>query len=160
MGALTIQPGGGLIGFGEILTVGSAVMYALHIVVLGRWSTPQNAGSLSVAQAVSMTVVFWLFALPDGITVPTSGVDWAWMVYLAVFCGALALLLQTWAQAHLDPSKAAVIMCSEPLWATFFAILFAGERPTWLFALGAGTILVAMYLVVRPPQRAPSSPQS
>ncbi|MCL2483122.1 MAG: DMT family transporter, partial [Propionibacteriaceae bacterium] len=123
-----------------------------HIAVMGRWSTPREAASLTLSQALSMTVVFILFALPGGIQMPTTTVDWIWMVYLAVLCSAAALLIQTWAQAHMDASKAAVIMCSEPLWATFFAILFGGERPSWLFAIGACAILGAMYLVIKPPR--------
>ena len=152
LAALTIHPNGGLIGYGELLTVGCAIVYALHIAVLGRWSTPSEAAGLTLAQSLSMTVVFIVFALPGGIQFPTGVVDWLWMIYLAILCGAVALLVQTWAQGHLEASKAAVIMCSEPLWATFFAILFGGERPTWLFAIGAAAILSAMYLVIRPPR--------
>jgi len=154
LAALTLRPQANtLVGFGELLTIGCAVVYALHIVMLGRWSSPSEAAALTVAQSWSMTVVFILFALPGGITLPSSGVDWVWMAYLAILCGAVALLVQTWAQGHLEASKAAVIMCSEPLWATFFAILFGGERLNWLFAVGAATILAAMYLVIRPPRR-------
>jgi len=153
LAALTLKPGGGLLGVGELLTVGCAIMYALHIAMLGRWSTPAEAAQLTVAQSWSMTVVFIAVAAPDGIVWPADAMDWAWMIYLAVLCGAVALLVQTWAQGHLEPSRAAVIMCSEPLWATFFAILFGGERPTWLFAVGAVAILGAMYLVIRPPGR-------
>jgi len=152
LAALTIHPQSGLMGYGELLTVGCAIVYALHIAVLGRWSTPAEAAGLTLAQSLSMTLVFILFALPGGIQLPTGAADWAWMIYLAVLCGAVALLVQTWAQGHLEASKAAVIMCSEPLWATFFAILFGGERPTWLFAIGAAAILSAMYLVIRPPR--------
>jgi len=151
LAALTIHPHGGLIGYGELLTVGCAIVYALHIAVLGRWSTPAEATALTLAQSLSMTLVFILFAIPGGIQFPSSATDWAWMAYLAILCGAVALLVQTWAQGHMDAAKAAVIMCSEPLWATFFAILFGGERPTWLFAVGAAAILSAMYLVIKPP---------
>ena len=151
LAALTIRPQAGIIGYGELLTIACAVVYALHIAVMGRWSSPREAAGLTIAQSLSMTVIFILFALPGGIQLPHSGVDWIWMIYLAVLCGAVALLLQTWAQGYLEPSKAAVIMCSEPLWATFFAILFGGERPSWLFAVGACAILGAMYLVIRPP---------
>jgi drug/metabolite transporter (DMT)-like permease len=155
LAALTIHPtqGDPLVGQGEILTVGCAIMYAVHIVIMGRWSTPEEAGALSIGQSLSMTVVFFIAAAPGGITLPTGIVDWAWMMYLAVLCGALTLLIQTWAQGLMDATKAAVIMCSEPLWATFFAILFGGERPGWMFALGAVAILGAMYLVIRPPVR-------
>jgi drug/metabolite transporter (DMT)-like permease len=158
LAALTIRPDSEtFIGYGEALTIGCAVMYALHIVIMGQWSTPEEAGALTVGQSVSMTAIFFIFAAPGGITLPSTGVDWAWMIYLAVICGALTLLIQTWAQGHMEASKAAVIMCSEPLWATFFAILLGGERPNWLFAVGAIAILVAMYLVIRPPPNSKDS---
>jgi len=156
LAALTIHPESGtVIGTGELLTIGCAIVYAIHIVFLGRWSTAEEAAGLTVAQSIAMTAIFIVFALPGGIELPRTTVNWIWMVYLAVFCGAVTLLLQTWAQAHVEPSKAAVIMCSEPLWATFFAILFGGESLTWLFVGGALAILGAMYLVIRPPGRVP-----
>jgi len=158
LAALTIHPqAGGLIGYGELLTIGCAIVYAMHIAVLGHWSTPEEAAGLTLSQSLSMTVVFLIFAAPGGIQLPATTIDWVWMGYFAVLCGAVALLVQTWAQSHLEASKAAVIMCSEPLWATFFAIIFGGERPTWLFAIGASAILVAMYLVIRPPVKSPSA---
>jgi drug/metabolite transporter (DMT)-like permease len=155
LAALTIRPGSHGLGFGEWLTIACALLFALHIICLGRWTSPHEAASLTLVQAITMTVVFFAFAIPGGISLPASAVDWLWMIYLAVFCGALTLLLQTWAQAHVEPSKAAVIMCSEPLWATFFAIAFGGEHPTLAFAGGALAILAAMFLVIRPPIGAP-----
>lgn len=154
LAALTIHPEAGtVIGLGETLTIGCAVVYAIHIVLLGRWSTAEEAAGLTVVQTLSMTAVFVIFALPGGIQLPTTAVNWVWMVYLAVFAGAITLLLQTWAQAHIEPSTAAVLMCAEPLWATVFAIWFGGEHLTWLFVGGAIAILGAMYLVIRPPGR-------
>jgi drug/metabolite transporter (DMT)-like permease len=153
LATLTIRPveGGFGVGSGEILVALSAIAYAFHIVFLGRWSKPSDVASLTVAQGLSMTVVFFFFALPDGITLPSTGVNWAWMIYLAVMGGAVSIVVQTWAQGHMEASVAAVIMCSEPLWATFFAMLFGGERPNWLFAVGAAAILISMYLVIKPP---------
>ena len=161
LAALTLRPQANtIIGIGELLTIACAVAYAFHIAVMGRWSSPSQAAGLTLAQAFSMTVVFIIAAIPDGIQLPSTTTDWIWMVYLSVFCGAAALWIQTWAQAHMDASKAAVIMCSEPLWATFFAILFGGERPNWLFGIGAAAILTAMYLVIRPGQPTPNPPPS
>ena len=160
LAVLTIRPdasGSGL-GAGELLTVASAVAYAAHICFLGRWSTPKDVAGLTLAQGASMTPIFVLFALPGGIQLPTTAVDWAWMIYLATVCGAASIVVQTWAQGHMDATKAAVIMCSEPLWATFFAVLFGGEHLSWMFALGALAILASMYLVIKPPgSRAPPS---
>ena len=52
-----------------------------------------------------------------GIQLPTSGTDWLIVIYLAVVAGAMTMVLQTWAQARIDPSRAAVVMAMEPVWA-------------------------------------------
>lgn len=43
--------------------------------------------------------------------------DWAVLLSLALVAGALALLVQTWAQSHLSATRAAIIMTMEPVWA-------------------------------------------
>ena len=46
---------------------------------------------------------------------------------MALVAGAAALVVQTWAQARLAPTRAAVIMTMEPVWAGVFAVLLGGE---------------------------------
>ncbi len=45
------------VGIGEALTLLSAILYAGHIVALGRWSTPGAAFGLATVQACVITVV-------------------------------------------------------------------------------------------------------
>ena len=40
------------------------------------------------------------------------------------------MLGQTWAQAHLSPTRTAIIMSMEPVFAAFFAVLLGGEALT------------------------------
>ena len=150
LGVLSLQ--GFAIGYGELLTVASAVVYALHIIVLGRVSEPGTALQLSVVQMAAIAVVCGIGAAPGGIQLPSSGVDWAIVVYLALIAGALTMLLQTWAQARVEASRAAVIMAMEPVWAAGFAVALGGESLTWRMLLGGGAILAAMYLVELAPR--------
>ena len=66
---------------------------------------------------------------------------------MAVFAGALALAGQTWAQAHLAPTRSAIIMSMEPVFAAFFAVLLGGEDLTARMLLGGGMVLTAMLVV-------------
>lgn len=157
LGVLSLQ--GFAIGYGELLTVASAVVYALHIVALGRMSEPGTALQLSVVQMATIALVCGIAAAPGGIQLPTSGVDWAIVVYLALIAGALTMLLQTWAQARVEASRAAVIMAMEPVWAAAFAVAFGGESVTWRMIIGGGAILAAMYLVELAPRR-PGRPRA
>lgn len=156
LGMLSLQ--GFAIGYGELLTVASAVIYALHVVAMGRMSEPGNALQLSVVQMAVIAVLCGIGAAPGGIQLPTSRLDWAIIVYMALIAGALAMLLQTWAQARVEASRAAVIMAMEPVWAAAFAVALGGESLTWRMLLGGGAILAAMYLVELAPRRRPSAP--
>ncbi len=150
LGVLSIN--GFSIGYGELLTLAAAIIYAVHIIAMGRWATRENTMSLTCVQMIVITVVCGLGAVPGGITLPSSGKDWTIILYLALVAGALALFLQTWAQARIEPTRAAVIMVMEPLWAAGFAVALGGETLTWRMVLGGAAILAAMYLVELAPR--------
>jgi drug/metabolite transporter (DMT)-like permease len=152
LGVLSLQ--GFAIGYGELLTVASAVVYALHIVALGRMSQPGTALQLSVVQMATIAVICGVAAAPGGLQLPATGLDWVIVIYLALIAGALTMLLQTWAQARVEASRAAVIMAMEPVWAAAFAVAFGGESVTVRMIIGGGAILAAMYLVELAPRRA------
>jgi drug/metabolite transporter (DMT)-like permease len=63
------------------------------------------------------------------------------------------MVLQTWAQARVEPSRAAVIMAVEPVWAAAFAVALGGETITIRMIIGGLAIVAAMYLVERSPRR-------
>ena len=141
------------VGSGEALTLVAALLYAVHIVGLGAWSRASDAYGLAVLQMAVIAVVAALPTAYDGITLPTRADDWAAVVYMAIVCGALALLAQTWAQAHLPPTRAAIVMTMEPVFAAAFAVSLGGEVFTSRMLIGGGLVLAAMYLVELSPRR-------
>lgn len=151
LGVLTLS--GFSIGFGEAITLVSAVLYALHIVGLGAWSNARDAMGMTIVQLVVITVVCGVASLPDGMVLPSSRADWVSVLYMALVAGALALLLQTWAQAHLPPTRSAIIMSMEPVFAALFAVLLGGEVLTSRMLLGGALVLTAMLLVEAGPRR-------
>lgn len=140
------------IGVGELLTLASAFVYALHIVALDHWSTSATSLSLTNVQTSVMAVTCLVLALPGGIVLPQGPTQWAWMLYLAVLAGSLVLFLQIWAQSQVESTTAAVIMAGEPVWAAFFAVSFGGESVRWQMLVGGLTMVAAMLLVVLAPQ--------
>ena len=151
LGVLTLQ--GVSVGVGEAMTLGAALLYALHIVGLGAWSRPADALGSSTVQLLTIAVVCLLFTAPDGLVLPHRGGDWLAVVYMAVVVGALGLLCQTWAQAHLAPTPAALAMSMEPVFAALFAVLFGGEQATLRLVVGGLLVLAAMLLVELVPRR-------
>ena len=141
------------VGFGEALTLVAALMYALHIVGLGAWSSPRDALGMSIVQIGVIAAICLVASAPGGIVLPDRAADWLSVLYMAVFAGAVALLAQTWAQAHLAPTRSAIIMSMEPVFAALFAVLFGGEPTTTRMLLGGGLMLTAMLIVELVPRR-------
>jgi len=151
LGVLTLD--GLSMGYGETLTLVAAVLYALHIVGLGAWSRPADAIGMSILQCLVIAAICFVAAIPDGITFPDRIGDWLAILYMALFAGAAALLGQTWAQGHLPPTRSAIIMSMEPVFAAFFAVLLGGESLTGRIVLGGALVLAAMLVVELVPRR-------
>ncbi len=151
LGVLTLS--GLSVGYGEAITLLSAVLYALHIVGLGAWSRVSQVAGMSIVQLLMITLVCGVLTLPDGIVLPSTGRDWLSVVYMALVAGALAMAGQTWAQAHLPPTRSAIIMSMEPVFAALFAVLLGGESATARMVVGGAMVLAAMLVVELVPRR-------
>ena len=151
LGVLTLS--GFSVGYGEAITFVSALLYALHIVGLGAWSDARQAMGMTIVQLIVITVVCLVVTAPDGVELPSTSRDWLSVTYMAVFAGALALAGQTWAQAHLAPTRTAIIMSMEPVFAAFFAVLLGGESATVRMLVGGLLVLTAMLIVELVPHR-------
>ena len=150
MAALTLTPGGQSAGagVGEALTVACAIFYAAHIAVTGRWSSVDNALSLTVVQGTVVSLMAWVAAIPGGITVPHGWVDWVPLLYLGIVCGSVTLFLQIWAQSLVNATSAAVVMSTEPVWATVAALVVGQEPFSLRIAGGGAAMLAAMVLAI------------
>jgi len=141
------------VGSGELITLVAAAVYALHIVGLGAWSRHSDALGLSTVQMLVIAGVCLLGAAPDGVEMPPDGATWLAVLYMGVVAGAGALVVQTWAQAHLTATRAAIVMTTEPVFAATFAVLFGGESLGPRVLLGGALVLAAMYLTELAPRR-------
>jgi drug/metabolite transporter (DMT)-like permease len=151
LGVLTLS--GLSVGYGEALTLVAAMLYALHIVGLGAWSRAEDAIGMTIVQLAVITFVCFAVTAPDGVVLPGRPADWASVVYMAVFAAGLALWFQTWAQAHLPPTRSAIIMSMEPVFAALFAVLLGGESATLRMLVGGSMVLAAMLVVELAPRR-------
>ena len=141
------------LGYGEALTLVAAMLYALHIVGLGAWSTAADAVGMSILQIIVIAVICTVAAAPGGIVLPSGAADWLSVGYMALFAGAVAMLGQTWAQAHLSATRTAIIMSMEPVFAALFAVLLGGEDLTTRMLGGGALVLSAMLIVELVPRR-------
>jgi drug/metabolite transporter (DMT)-like permease len=152
LGVLSLD--GWRFGLGESLALAAAVLYALQIVALGVWSLPGEAWALTTIQMGTLCVVLAVPSLFVGIDLPRSGVDWLVIAYLAVFAGALAIGVQTWAQSRLSATYAAVIMAAQPLSSAGLAVLLTSETLTVRLVVGGAILLAANAVILVKPKAA------
>lgn len=142
------------VGSGELLTLLCAAFFAVHIVGLGEWSAGHDAYPLAVVQLAAVAALCGAAAAPGGVALPPDATTWGAVALTAIAATAFAFVVQTWAQARLSATRAAVIMTAEPVFAGLFAVLLGGEHLGPRTVLGAALVLAAMYLVELGPRRA------
>ncbi len=144
---------------GVWLTLASAVLYALHIIWLGRWTRAEQAVPMSAVQMVAIAGLCLLATLPHGPMLPPDPAAWMAVLYMALIAGAGAMVMQSWAQAHLPAARAAIVMTTEPVFAAAFAVAFGSDILTGRMLAGGALVLAAMYLVeLMPPRKASELP--
>jgi drug/metabolite transporter (DMT)-like permease len=151
LGVLTLS--GFSVGYGEALIFVAAMIYALHIVGLGAWSDARQTLGMAIVQLVVIAVICLVCTAPNGLVLPSRTSDWVSVLYMSVFAAAAAMIGQTWAQAHLPPTRVAIIMSTEPVFAALFAVLFGGESATMRMLIGGLLVLAAMLMAELAPRR-------
>jgi drug/metabolite transporter (DMT)-like permease len=139
---------GWAMGFGEFLVLLCALAFAAHIVALGQWSSGRDVYAMTIVQLFAVTVLTGTFALVEGYQPPPDNEVWAVVFFTAIVATALGFIIQTWAQAHIEPTKVAVILTLEVVFAAFFAITIGREVMEPQVVLGGVLLLISMYLIV------------
>ena len=129
-------------GYGNMLSLASAVLWALYIVRLDVSSPRHGPIPLTTYQMLAATVLA-LCALPfmqrSGMEI-TQGLIWS-LVYCGLLSSGITTLLQMKFQPMSTPVKASLIYTAQPVFAAIFAKFFLGETLTTLGWTGAGLIL-------------------
>lgn len=142
---------------GQVWLIACALLFAGHIIGLSFWSNAKEIYPLTVVQLGAGSIVCWLGAVPDGYQPPPSAFVWGTVVFTAVFATAMAFLIQTWAQSIMDPSRVAIILTGEIVFAAAIAVAVGQEVLTARTLIGGVLIVIAM-LIVEWPDRKSKSP--
>ena len=139
------------LGKGELLTLGCAFSFAVHIILLAEFAPRYDSVRLN---AVQLTAVGAICLVPGFFT---GGYDfpasvWLAAIYTGVAASAVAFGLMVWAQRTVSPSRTALLLMLEPVFAAIAGAI-AGDHLGLLGATGAALILVGILVAElrRPP---------
>ncbi|MET9606590.1 DMT family transporter [Streptomyces sp. NPDC006512] len=137
-------------GAGDLLILGAALARTLHVLLMARIKSVQDADplSLTTVQLGGAVLVFAvLAALPGTGASPWAAAadfgaaEWAGLVFLSVFCTLFAFFVQMWAVRRTSPSRVSLLLGTEPLWAAAAGIALGGEHLGAAGLTGAALVL-------------------
>jgi len=132
-------------GRGAVLTLIGAVAFAIHLVQMGEYSPRYDIFRFNAIQMTAVAVPC-LLLVPFTGGLPSTGESYAVAAYAGIVVSALALIPWTWAQRHIPPTRASLILLTEPVFAAVAAYFVDDERFTTGAVIGAVLILLAAVL--------------
>ncbi|MHB8902990.1 MAG: DMT family transporter [Thermoguttaceae bacterium] len=136
------------IRLGDALEIIGAVLWALHVVIVGRAVKHVDVLAFSVGQylvAGALNVLIGLVLETD--TLPGLAACWWTVVYVGIVSVAIGYTLQAVGQKHAPPADAAIILSMEAVFAALFGYLLLHEVLTSRQLLGCVLVLAAMLVV-------------
>ena len=139
---------------GDLLSLGCAAGFGLQIALLDRFARQHDPIALTFAQIASATIIFLLvWPLMEPIAWPSRTV-WIALAVTGVLATAAGFYIQVLAQQQIPAVRVAIILTLEPVFATFFGYLLAGDRLTGIQFTGAILMFAAVVVAeVFPAQR-------
>ncbi|WP_158094861.1 DMT family transporter [Olsenella sp. An285] len=133
---------------GDWLTLVAAVLFAVHIVLVARFSSAHDVMTLTVVQLAMSAVVALGTALlteqPPDPAIFSSPDVWFSLGYLVLLSSCVCMVVQNLGQAHVPPAQASLLLSLESVFAVVASVVFYNELVTPRIALGFGTIFVAV----------------
>ncbi|MFM8824408.1 MAG: DMT family transporter [Candidatus Nanopelagicus sp.] len=148
IGLYLISFNGISIGFGEVLVLISAILFAGQIVALGEWSDGKNTYALTLIQILVSSVIFLTLSLIEGYQLPPDGGVWSAVLFTAFFATFIGFLIQTKAQSVMSATAAGVLLAMEVPFALFFGLYFDNDPVTFRIMSGGSLVMIAMALVI------------
>lgn len=144
---LTINGSLTSINIGDVLTILGAMFYAIQILLVDMFAKEEDVTVFTIVQ-ITMCFLFSLITmlirgdLSFNITFNSGG----GVIYLAVFSTAIGLFLQVLGQKSTTETRAAIIMSTESVFGTIFAIILLNQALTIKVIIGCIIIFIAIII--------------
>ena len=144
---LTINGSLTSINIGDVLTILGAMFYAIQLLLVDMFAKEEDVTVFTIVQ-ITMCFLFSLITmlirgdLFFNITFNSGG----GVIYLAVFSTAIGLFLQVLGQKSTTETRAAIIMSTESVFGTIFAIILLNQALTIKVIIGCIIIFIAIII--------------
>lgn len=164
IGLVSVQPGSFSIGFGDGITLLGAVVFALEIICISRFTRTYSAVGITTIQFISCG----LLGLASGALFEPAP-DWAalatpefalQLAYLVVLSSCVCYIAQNVGLAHVPAAQGALILSLESVFGVICSVVLYGERLTFQMVCGFALIFAAILISELAPMKKPVTKSS
>lgn len=133
---------------GDFLCLICAVLYSFHLIYTDKFTQKVDSIALGVIQLgfVGLFSTVFMFAI-ESPKLPASSTSWLAVLFLSIFCTAVAFIIQTIALKDTTPVHAGLIFTLEPIFSAAIGIIFLNEVLTLQGYVGAALMLLGILIV-------------
>ena len=140
------------LNYGDFITLFCTVSFALHIVLLDKYSKITDIIHLVFGQFLAMAVLSFVYMIIaeylvyDNLKMNFTSSSISLILFLSLFGTLLVFFLMTKFQGMTNPIKASIIYNMEQVFATFFAFFLLDERLTFTQIIGALIMIIGLVI--------------
>ena len=140
---ILLNPSGGGINIGDMLTFGCALSFAAHIIFQDHYlSRGTSISKLFLIQVMYVTLFSCIGVfIFEGVIIDISERLIVALLVTGILATFVAIMFMVWAQTILGPNQTAILLSLEPVFAALFSTFFAGEI-LGIYGWIGGTIVV------------------
>lgn len=137
---------------GDLCILAAAALRALMVTMTKKLTDKKQITNTALTciqalvVAVSAYLVGSLVAQEPVANIPLNREFWLITIFLVMFCTLFAFYAQNYAVRKISPTKASLLMGSEPLFGALFSMLWLNESLTNIQWLGAAILLLSVLL--------------
>ncbi|MFM9279653.1 DMT family transporter [Paenibacillus jiagnxiensis] len=146
---------------GSVYCLAAALLYAIHIIVSNRFVREVDSLQLGIYQlgfaALFASVGMLVFEQP---VLPSTPVHWVAVLGLALICSAYGFVMQSITHKYTTPESVGFLFSLEPVFSAIFAFAFLNEIMGLQGYIGAGLILMGVFIANQPASSANTPAQA
>jgi len=138
-------------GIGEVYNFIGAICIAFHIIFISKYIKKKNIFTLTLTQILIILIFSVIMALStefDFSFTEIASSEWILLAYLGVVTTTFTFILQIWGQKTIDETTAAIMISSEPIYATFFGWIMNDEIISWQMLIGGFIIFIGSIITI------------
>lgn len=136
---------------GDFYLLLCAIFFALQIIYNEKCGKANDVLSITTIQLFTMGLLS-LLCMPFSNQMYIPDKAWGSIFFLAILSSAIACVFQLYGQAHVEPSKASLILSLESIIATLASVVLLGQDLTTSIIIGGSLTFIAIIIVEYKPK--------